>query len=320
MHRGTVFIITKDENNEFKVEKSTEFNGGMGLDCFGKSIYDMLKKFKEPLLFDSMIRDFDLEHFKYCDDVMTYTANSQEEPYIDEKGNKYFEYVIAGNQFKFFNDDDGEYIYTSDSNYIKNLTQENIKVVCANGTFIVGPEQIIVTDYNECVNNTKISFGNKISKDIAIDTLEETSYEPTKKQEIILENIINTLQSFGYGTTIYGRNNGIEIETWTTGGVNMLHSIQFDDNFIDLYDIEKVNKEIKEIEDMFSVDDAIDIHRQYDDYREHFSIKDSLEDFEEYKQNLKNMAKEFLNKYHEIVYEKLVKSINKEDSKNEISY
>ena len=26
MHRGTIFIITKDKNNQFKVEKSTEQN------------------------------------------------------------------------------------------------------------------------------------------------------------------------------------------------------------------------------------------------------------------------------------------------------
>ena len=47
MHRGTIFIITKDKNNQFEIQKSTEFNGGMGLDCYGKAIYDMLKDLKE---------------------------------------------------------------------------------------------------------------------------------------------------------------------------------------------------------------------------------------------------------------------------------
>ena len=46
MHRGTVFIITKDKDNKFEVQKSTEFNGGMGLDNFGKEIYNMLKDLK----------------------------------------------------------------------------------------------------------------------------------------------------------------------------------------------------------------------------------------------------------------------------------
>ena len=39
MHRGTVFIITKDKDNKFKIQKSTEFNGGMGIDNLGGAIY-----------------------------------------------------------------------------------------------------------------------------------------------------------------------------------------------------------------------------------------------------------------------------------------
>lgn len=320
MHRGTVFIITKDKDNKFQVDKSTEFNGGMGLDYFGKSIFNMLKTFKEPLLFDSMIRDFDLKYFKYGDDVMTYTANSQDSPYIDKNGNECFDYSIVNNQFKFFKDDDSKYIYTSDSNYIKNLTQENIKIVCGNGVFTLKPEQIIVTDYDTCINNSKISFGEKLPDDIQLEPLEECIYEPTKKQKMILESIIETFKSFGYRTSIYDSNNGIEIETWTTGGVDMIHNIEFYDDFIDLYDIRKVDNQIKEISEMFSVDDEIDIYRQSDDYREHFSIRDSLEDFEEYEQTLENMSKEFLNKYHEIIYQKFIKTIEKEECRNEITY
>ena len=116
MHRGTVFIITKDKDNKFEVQKSTEFNGGMGLGCHGGIIYDMLKDFKEPLLFDAMIRDFDDRYFKYGDEVMTYSPDEQKTPYIDKNGREYFEYAQTENQFKFFKDENGEYIYTSDSN------------------------------------------------------------------------------------------------------------------------------------------------------------------------------------------------------------
>ena len=137
MHRGTVFIITKDKDNKFEVQKSTEFNGGMGLDNFGKEIYNMLKDLKEPLLFDAMIRDFDDRYFKYFDDVMTYSPDEQHNPYIDKTGNECFEYSQTENQFKFFKDDNGEYIYTSDSNYIKNLSNEDITVVCSNGNYVL---------------------------------------------------------------------------------------------------------------------------------------------------------------------------------------
>ncbi len=323
MHRGTVFIITKDENNKFKVEKSTEFNGGMGLDCFGKRIYDMLQNFKEPLLFDLMIRDFDEEHFKYHDDVMTYVAYSEEEPFIDENKRSFFDYSLTKNQFKFFHDSNDNYIYTSDSNYIKNLSNEDIEVVCSNGVFKLKPEQIMITDYSDCINNNKMSFDKKIDENIVIDTLDEGTYIPTLKQKIVLENIIKTLESFGYKVSLYGSNgmnNGIEIETWTSGGVNMHHLIQFDENFIDIYDVEKINKQIEEIADSFSVDEEIDIHRQADDYRQFFSIKSSLEDFEEYEKNLENMSDKFLDKYHEISYEKFLETMKKEESKDEINY
>ena len=73
------------------------------------------------VMFDAMIRDFDERYFKYGDEVMTYSPDEQHNPYIDENGNEYFEYSQTENQFKFFKDDNGEYIYTSDSNYIKNM-------------------------------------------------------------------------------------------------------------------------------------------------------------------------------------------------------
>ena len=67
-------------------------NNGMGIENLGGAIYDMLKDFKEPLLFDAMIRDFDERYFKYGDEVMTYFPDEQHNPYIDKEGNEYFEY------------------------------------------------------------------------------------------------------------------------------------------------------------------------------------------------------------------------------------
>lgn len=323
MHRGTVFIITKDKNNNFEVQKSTEFNGGMGIDCFGKVIYEKLKNLKEPLLFDAMIRDFDEEYFKYFDEVMTYVANSQERPFINKDERSFFEYALESNQFKFFKDDNDEYIYTSDSNYIKNMSDEDITIVCSNGNYALKPNQILIADYNECINNTRITFGKNIDKMIEVDNLETREYIPTPKQNTILDNVIKTLESFNYGVCTISENgmiNGMEIENWTNEGVNMIHLIQFYEDFTDIYDVEKITKQIEEIADNFSVDDEIDLHRESCDYRQTFSIRDSLEDFEEYKKNLKRMSKEFLDKYHKILYEKFIKNVDKEESKNEINY
>ena len=84
--------------------------------------------------------------------------------------------------------------------------------------------------------------------------------------------------------------------------------------------INKINKQIEEIADSFSVDEEIDIHRQADDYKQFFSIKSSLEDFEEYEKNLEKMSHKFLDKYHEISYKKFIETMKKEESKDEINY
>lgn len=311
MHRGTVFIITKDKDNKFEVQKSTEFNGGMGLGCHGGVLYDMLKDFKEPLLFDAMIRDFDDRYFKYCDEVMTYSPDEQKTPYIDKNGREYFEYAQTENQFKFFKDDNGEYIYTSDSNYIKNMSDEDITVVCSNGNYVLKPNQILITDYNECINNTRMTFGEKIDDKIEIDTLSTKEYIPTRKQEIILNNIIKTMESFNYNVNLIYENgmiSGMEIETWTNGGVDMIHTLYFCDDYQELYEKDNVKKQLKEIADSFSIDDEIDMYRQDAKYKSNFSIRESLKDFEEYQNRLKNLSKNFLTKYHEIVYQKFMKN------------
>ena len=311
MHRGTVFIITKDKDNKFEVQKSTEFNGGMGLGCHGGIIYDMLKDFKEQLLFDAMIRDFDDRYFKYGDEVMTYSPDEQKTPYIDKNGREYFEYAQTENQFKFFKDENGEYIYTSDSNYIKNMSDEDITVVCSNGNYVLKPNQILITDYNECINNTRMTFGEKIDDKIEIDTLSTKEYIPTRKQEIILNNIIKTMESFNYNVNLIYENgmiSGMEIETWTNGGVDMIHTFYFCDDYQELYEKDNVKKQLKEIADSFSIDDEIDMYRQDAKYKSNFSIRESLEDFEEYQNRLKNLSKNFLTKYHEIVYQKFMKN------------
>lgn len=318
MHRGTVFIITKDKDNKFKVQKSTEFNGGMGIENKGGVIYKMLKNLKEPLLFDSMIRDFDERYFKYGDKVMTYFPDEQHNPYIEKNGTEYFEYSQTENQFKFFKDDNEDYIYTSDSNYIKNMSDEDITVVCSNGNYVLKPNQILIADYNECVNNTRMTFGEKINEKIEVDELSTKKYIPTRKQAIILSNIIKTIGSFKYNvSSIYenGMINGMEIETWTNGGVDMIHTFYFYDDYQEIYDKDNVKEKLNELLNNFSIDDEIDKHRQDVNYKRTFTISQSLKDFTEYKKQLENLVDNFITKYHELIYQKF---INNDLKKEEI--
>ncbi len=322
MHTGTAFIITKDMENKFQVQKSTGFNNKMEFENLGKVIFNMLKKLKEPFLFDKMIRSFDDKYFKYYAKVMTYYPEEQKIPYIDKDGIEYFEYAQTNNQFKFFKDDNGEYIDRSDSNYIKNLSNENITVVCSNGNYLLKPNQILITDYDKCINNIKESFKNKIYENIEIDTLDTKEYIPTIKEKNILDNIIKVFESFGFQVSLLsenGMNNGIEFETWTNGGVDMIHTIYFFNDYQDIYDKEKIKKELEEIIDNFSIDEEIEIYRQDKRYKEVFSIRESLEDFENYKEKLNDLSENFLTKYNEIVAKKFLKNeLEKETIKNNI--
>lgn len=167
LHRGTMFVITKDN----EVWKSTEFNGGMGLDCYGKDVMKVFEKVETLQDFKNFVLAFDKTHHKYNDEVMFYKAIEQKHPYIDDKGIKYFDYCKKKNQYNFFRDSRKQYIYTSDSNYIKNLSDKNLEIICENGTYILKPNQIMVTDYDMCINNTGKSFEKEIDKEIHIDRL-----------------------------------------------------------------------------------------------------------------------------------------------------
>lgn len=317
MHRGTTFIVTKNED-KFELYKSTEFNGGMGLDNFGKEMYERLKNLKDLKQFDKMIRDFDNKNFGYKDEIMTYKADEESNPYIEPNGKEYYEYYQNENQFSFFNGENGEYIYTSDSNYIKNMTDEDIEIVCNNGIYILKPNQIMVTDYNECINNKQQSFGEEIDKNIGIEQLEIGEYKETNKQKKILDLIIKTFEKLGYNVSVSGYDgikNYIEIESWTNGGVDMIQTLDFRDNFYDLYDINKVKKEIDEVVERFDIDEEIDLYRENKEYKRDFTIKESLKDFEDYEEKLQDLANNFLDEYKKLFYEKY---IEKELEKGEV--
>ncbi len=104
-----------------------------------------------------------------------------------------------------------------------------------------------------------MTFGKNIDKMFKVDDLETREYIPTQKQKVIFDSVIETLEAFNYGVYTISENgmiNGMEIETWTNEGVNMIHLIQFYEDFTDIYDVEKkINKQIEEIADNFSVDD-----------------------------------------------------------------
>ena len=92
-----------------------------------------------------------------------------------------------------------------------------------------------------------------------------------KQQEIICEE-------FG----IYESGMALELEDWTEGGVNMFITI-------DKTSKESYLDQFKDFVDNFNVDDEIEIHRQDETYKRTFSIRESLNDFEEWHSKIKDI-------------------------------
>ena len=69
-----------------------------------------------------------------------------------------------------------------------------------------------------------------------------------------------------------------EVETWTEGGVNMII-------WLNPFTIEEFEYYVNN----FDVDGEIDLHREGKDYRNVFSIHDSLNDFDDFHDRLKDV-------------------------------
>jgi hypothetical protein len=72
-----------------------------------------------------------------------------------------------------------------------------------------------------------------------------------------------------------------EIETWTTGGVNMVH-------YLRPFTIEEFERRVEG----FDIDEVIDEYRKGEAYRNAFRITESVKDFEEYHTRLKGVLEQ----------------------------
>lgn len=79
--------------------------------------------------------------------------------------------------------------------------------------------------------------------------------------------------------TVHEGKDDIELETWTEGGVNMI--IILDDQERSFF--EQFKKYVEE----FDIDEQIDLHREDDKYRNAFTVRNSLNDFEDFAEWLK---------------------------------
>lgn len=71
----------------------------------------------------------------------------------------------------------------------------------------------------------------------------------------------------------FANGDGIEMETWTDGGVNMIVYLENDKGLLE---------DFKYYVENFDVEEEIDLHREGESYKSAFTLKQSLKDFEDY--------------------------------------
>jgi hypothetical protein len=87
----------------------------------------------------------------------------------------------------------------------------------------------------------------------------------------------------------YKENNklcGYELNTYTDNGVNMIVFLDFRDTDLNPKLAENVINKFKDYVNSIDIDEEIELHRQSEAFRNAFTIKESLEDFEDWKKYL----------------------------------
>ena len=96
--------------------------------------------------------------------------------------------------------------------------------------------------------------------------------EITKRNEKIIMKDFN----------IYEDEFSYELENWTDGGVNMII-------YLDKRKDENLKQQLIEYIGNFDIDEAIEIHRQDERYKEDFTIYQSLEDFTKWVESVEKL-------------------------------
>ena len=108
----------------------------------------------------------------------------------------------------------------------------------------------------------------------------------------------------------------LELESWTDGGVDMFISIDknSDNNLLE---------QLERFVENFDIDEEIDIHREDENYKRNFTIKESIRDFENWVDYIRHCISKLEEEYNnedeeEIDYEPLetLKGVGVKDTEN----
>jgi hypothetical protein len=88
-----------------------------------------------------------------------------------------------------------------------------------------------------------------------------------------------------------GKLAGYELNTYTDNGVNMIVFLDFRDTNLNPKLAENVINKFKDYVNSIDIDEEIELYRQSEAFRNAFTIRESLEDFEDWKKKLSKIFK-----------------------------
>lgn len=107
-----------------------------------------------------------------------------------------------------------------------------------------------------------------------------------------MEQIFEILENKGISVDKYTEDNklcGYELNTYTNGGVNMIIFLDFRGEEKNVENKDRFIEKFLDYINDFDVDYEIDLHRQAQDYRNAFTISQSVKDFKSWKKEMKRI-------------------------------
>lgn len=101
---------------------------------------------------------------------------------------------------------------------------------------------------------------------------------------------------------------GYDLESWTDGGVDMIINLPKDTE-------KPLITLLKDFIQSFDIDEEIDVYRQDEEYRNHFTIRDSITDFEDWVSSVENVIEILENMVSEEEEEDIEEEYTKEPLK-----
>jgi hypothetical protein len=107
------------------------------------------------------------------------------------------------------------------------------------------------------------------------------------KSKLTKKELLDFFENEGFNVDLFNQNEEefAEIEKWTDGGVDMIITLS-------PFTIEKFEEYVND----FDIDEQIDFYRGQKDYRSHFTVSESLNDFTKFDQHLDEVLLKLKNK------------------------